>query len=73
MDALDQVAGVERVDLARSGGAPAQHGGGAHPVGRPEDHGAAGGATGVGPVTDAEARHGGETLRGHVAHGTAKI
>jgi len=73
VNALDEVPGVERVDLAGAGGAAAQGRGGAHPTLGPEDHRAARRAVRIGPVADAEAGDGGEARRCHVAHATAKI
>ena len=73
MNALDQVTGVEGVELARARGAPAQRRGGAHALDGAEDDRAARGACGVGPVADGDPGDGGETLRCHVAHATAKI
>src|SRR5690349_830595 len=72
--AIDQMMGVEGIELPRAGGAPADDARGAHAaVGREYDR-AAGRAWEVGPMTDGHPADVGDT-RGNVGrgHGSAKI
>src|SRR5437870_4914772 len=73
VDAVDEVAGVQRVELAGSGGAAAHRAGGAHPTVRPEHHGASGRPLEVGPVPHGDASDGGEAGGSGRRHGSAKI
>ena len=68
MDRVDEVAGIERVDLARPGGAPAGDRRRAHPALGGEHDGAAGGAGRIGPVSHGDAGDGGEVGRRAVGH-----
>src|SRR5207253_2126649 len=71
--AIDQVMGVERVQLARTGGAPADRAGGADASLWREDDRATGRARDVGPVTDRYAPDVGDARGNGGRHGSAKI
>src|SRR5207237_387486 len=60
VDAVDEVSGVQSVDLAGPRGAASHGAGGAHAALRPEHDAAPGGPLQVGPVSHGDTLHGGE-------------
>src|SRR6266852_3688318 len=72
VDAVDYVAGVQRVELAGSGGAATDRAGGTHATFRPEYHAATRGPVEVGPMPYRNTSDGGETGGSGGRHGSAK-
>src|SRR6266581_2638918 len=72
VDAVDHVAGVQRVELAGSGGTSTDRAGGAHPTFRSEYHAATRGPLEVRPMPYRNASDGGETGGSGGRHGSAK-
>src|SRR5439155_1688620 len=73
VDVSHQVARVQRVDLARAGGAAAQGAGGTHAAHRCQHDGAPGPGPEIGPVAHGDALHGGEVRGDGFGHRCAKI
>src|SRR5207249_10549937 len=72
VDAVDHMAGVQRVELAGSGGTATDRAGGAHPTVRSEYHAATRGPLEVGPMPYRNTSDGGETGGSGGRHGSAK-
>ena len=72
VDAVDHMAGVQRVELAGSGGTATHRAGGAHPTFRSEYHAATRGPLEVGPMPYRNTSDGGETGGSGGRHGSAK-
>src|SRR5207247_1813426 len=72
VDAVDHMAGVQRVELAGSGGTATDRAGGAHPTVRSEYHAATRGPLEVGPMPYRNTSDGGETGGSAGRHGSAK-
>src|SRR6266513_1175628 len=72
VDAVDHMAGVQRVELAGSGGTATDRAGGAHPTFRSEYHAATRGPLEVGPMPYRNTSDGGETGGSGGRHGGAK-
>src|SRR5438067_2756736 len=73
VDAVDEVTGVQRVDLAGPRGAASHGAGAAHAALRPEHDAAPGGPLQVGPVSHGDTLHGGEAGGSGRRHRSAKI